>query len=160
MPRDALSLQPSLSAEVQLLLLAVLCHCLLQHSRGQPQHPKGSGDRAEGKRLHIAGASMLLRNEGVPGFHDATTVLSCLTVWGTCAPVELDSLLEARLLLSLRTAAADPNLDIPSAGSLQQLTPCNTNPVLPVQTLDATSNEPWGPHGQVMNEIARATRNL
>ena len=28
------------------------------------------------------------------------------------------------------------------------------------QILEATSNEPWGPHGTIMGDIAHATRNL
>jgi hypothetical protein len=28
------------------------------------------------------------------------------------------------------------------------------------QILEATSNEPWGPHGTIMGDIAQATRNL
>lgn len=31
--------------------------------------------------------------------------------------------------------------------------------LLPFQILDATSNEPWGPHGSYLAEIAQATRN-
>lgn len=27
------------------------------------------------------------------------------------------------------------------------------------QVLDATSNEPWGPHGSLLADIAQATRN-
>jgi epsin len=28
-----------------------------------------------------------------------------------------------------------------------------------LQVLEATSNEPWGPHGTIMADIAQATRN-
>ena len=28
-----------------------------------------------------------------------------------------------------------------------------------LQVLDVTSNEPWGPHGSIMADIAQATRN-
>lgn len=28
-----------------------------------------------------------------------------------------------------------------------------------IQILDATSNEPWGPHGSLLADIAQATRN-
>lgn len=31
---------------------------------------------------------------------------------------------------------------------------------LPIQVLDATDNEPWGPHGSALAEIAQATKKL
>ena len=43
---------------------------------------------------------------------------------------------------------------------------CLISDVLPffllllVQVLDATDNEPWGPHGSALAEIAQATKKL
>jgi epsin len=33
-------------------------------------------------------------------------------------------------------------------------------PEIEQKVLDATSNEPWGPHGSLMAEIAQATKKL
>ena len=33
-------------------------------------------------------------------------------------------------------------------------------PFLMIQVLDATDNEPWGPHGSALAEIAQATKKL